>query len=109
MSVELGFTVAEQTLIATAISEVARNILEYAGIGEIRLQSQNSSLKNYIEIIAKDQGPGIIDVEKAMQVGYSTGKGMGLGLPGTKRIMDEFEIISGPGKGTKIKMKKWKL
>jgi serine/threonine-protein kinase RsbT len=99
----LGFSSSDLTLIATAISELARNIVSYATRGEIirRLVQQG------IVIIAHDEGPGIPDVAQAMQDGYSTGNSLGLGLPGAKRLMDEFEIVSHPGKGTTVTIKKW--
>jgi len=99
----LGFSSSDLTLIATAISELARNIVSYATRGEIirRLVQQG------IVIIAHDEGPGIPDVAQAMQDGYSTGNSLGLGLPGAKRLMGEFEIVSHPGKGTTVTIKKW--
>ena len=103
----LGFSSTDQTLIATAISELARNILLYAQSGEIILRSVQNGKKG-ITIIARDDGPGIADITLALQSGYSTSNSLGLGLPGTKRIMDEFTIVSQVGKGTTITMKKWK-
>ena len=103
----LGFSSTDQTLIATAISELARNILLYAQSGEIILRSVQNGKKG-ITIIARDDGPGIADTTLALQSGYSTSNSLGLGLPGTKRIMDEFTIVSQVGKGTTITMKKWK-
>jgi serine/threonine-protein kinase RsbT len=103
----LGFSSTDQTLIATAISELARNILLYAQSGEIILRSVQNG-KRGITIIARDDGPGIADINLALQSGYSTSNSLGLGLPGTKRIMDEFIIVSQVGKGTTITMKKWK-
>jgi serine/threonine-protein kinase RsbT len=106
---QLGFSSIEQTLIATAISEVARNIVVYARSGEIILKTvQRNGSKPGIVIVAHDEGPGIPDVALAMQNGYSTTNSLGLGLPGAKRMMDEFEIVSEVGKGTTITMKKWK-
>ncbi|HEX7575098.1 MAG TPA: anti-sigma regulatory factor [Candidatus Methanoperedens sp.] len=107
MAARLGFSSTELTLIATAISEVARNIVEYARDGEISLSVVTQGDKRGIIVIACDNGPGIPDIKLAMQDGYSTGKSLGLGLPGAKRLMDEFEIVSEVGKGTKITMKKW--
>lgn len=107
MAARLGFSSTELTLIATAISEVARNIVEYASDGEISLSVAAQGDKRGIVVIACDNGPGIPDIKLAMQDGYSTGKSLGLGLPGAKRLMDEFEIVSEVGKGTKITMKKW--
>jgi len=107
LAARLGFSSADQTLIATAISEMARNILVYAKSGEIILRPEQDS-KAGIAIIAQDEGPGIPDLNRALQNGYSTSGGLGMGLPGTKRIMDEFTIVSEVGKGTTVTMKKWK-
>ncbi|MBE3141638.1 MAG: anti-sigma regulatory factor [Thermoplasmata archaeon] len=104
---ELGFGLADQTRITTAISELSRNIYLYAGTGRVLIKTLSKSSKKGIEIIAEDQGPGIPDIELAMQDGYSTGKGLGQGLPGTKRLMDEFEIKSEVGKGTTVVIRKW--
>lgn len=104
----LDFSTVELTLIATAISEIARNIAVYAGRGEIVLDVVSDGGKSGIQIVADDEGPGIPDVEQAMQDGYSTGKSLGLGLPGAKRIMDEFEVDSRAGEGTTVTMTKWK-
>ncbi len=105
---KLGFSSAEQTLVATAVSELARNIVEYAKSGEIVIQLVNSNERKGIVITARDKGPGIPNIELAMKDGYSTSNGLGLGLPGSKRIMDEFEITSKVGKGTTVIIKKWK-
>lgn len=107
MALQLGFSSGDLTLIATAISEVARNIVVYAKRGEISLSLVQEAGRNGIMVVARDQGPGIPDIPRAMQDGYSTGKSLGLGLPGAKRIMDEFAIVSEVGKGTTITMKKW--
>lgn len=104
---ELGFSASDLTLIATALSELARNIVDYAGQGEIILSQINQGEHLGLGIIARDSGPGITDIERAMQDGYSTGKGLGMGLPGTRRLMDEFEISSGMGQGTTVKVTKW--
>lgn len=107
MARELGFGTVDQARIATAISELARNILHFAGgRGAISVAPLNDS-KTGIEVVAEDQGPGIPDVEQALQDGYSTGKGLGAGLPGARRLMDEFEIESQVGVGTKIRCVKW--
>ena len=103
----LRFAGSEMTLIATAISEVARNIATYAGSGEIVLQVVQRGQRRGILIIARDRGPGIADIERAMVDGYSTSRELGLGLPGAKRLMDEFEIVSRGGKGTEITMTQW--
>ena len=108
VAVQLGFSGSDLTIIATAISEMARNIVSYAGEGEIILGSVHQGPKQGILVIAKDKGPGIPNVAQAMQDGFSTGNSLGLGLPGTKRLMDEFEIVSEIGKGTTVTMKKWR-
>jgi serine/threonine-protein kinase RsbT len=105
---ELGFNGSDLTLVATAISEVARNIVDHAMEGVIRLASVNHGSKHGIQIVAEDKGPGISDVALAMQYGYSTRKGLGVGLPGAKWLMDEFDIDSRVGEGTTITMKKWR-
>jgi serine/threonine-protein kinase RsbT len=111
LALELGFNGADVTLIAAAISEVARNIVDHAKKGEIVMMSVNHAQnggRRGIQIIARDQGPGIRDVAQAMQYGYSTRKGLGVGLPGAKWLMDEFDIASEVGRGTTVTMKKWK-
>ena len=102
-----GFTGSDLTIIATAISEIARNIISYAEHGEIIIKPLKSQDRSGILIVAEDIGPGIANVEQAMQDGFSTGNSLGLGLPGARRLMDEFSIDSVPGKGTKITMTKW--
>lgn len=103
----LGFSGTGQAIIATAISELARNILDYAKRGEIVLGQLEKGGRRGILVVARDQGPGIADIARAMQDGFSTGKGLGLGLPGTRRLMDEFEIVSEVGKGTTVTTRKW--
>jgi serine/threonine-protein kinase RsbT len=103
----LGFASTDLTLLATAISEVARNITTYASRGEIALYPVNSRGRSGIKVVATDEGPGIPDVDAALQDGFSTGAGLGLGLPGARRLVDEFEIESGPSAGTKVTLVKW--
>lgn len=104
----LGFRSSTATIISLAISELARNILLYAREGEVILKvSQNGEAKGII-VVARDSGPGIAHLDQAMQDGYSTSGGLGLGLPGVKRLMDEFQIVSKPGEGTTVVAKKWK-
>ena len=104
----LGFTTIEQTLIATAISEVARNIVVYAHRGEIELRTiVDGGGHAGIEVVARDRGPGIADVALAMRDGFSTGGSLGLGLPGARRLMDELAIVSEVGAGTTVTMTKW--
>jgi serine/threonine-protein kinase RsbT len=107
MAVEIGFEGSDVTLIAAAISEVSRNIVEHAGAGEIILRCIHKGAKQGISVVASDQGPGIADIERAMEYGYSTGNGMGVGLPGAKWLMDDFDIESKAGAGTIITMNKW--
>ena len=103
-----GFSTGDQTVIAAAISEIARNILNYAKRGEITLRLVPNGDRQGVEVIARDAGPGILDISRAMQDGYSTSGGLGLGLPGAKRLMDEFEVVSVVGEGTTVTMKKWR-
>lgn len=103
-----GFASSELTLIATAISELARNIIRYAKRGEISIQVVDGNPKQGLVVIARDTGPGIVDVERALEPGYSTSGSLGLGLPGVRRIMDEFAIKSEIGQGTIVTVTKWK-
>jgi serine/threonine-protein kinase RsbT len=103
----MGCSSIESTMIATAISEIARNIMSHAGRGEIAISAVAIDGRNAIEVIARDEGPGIVDIERAMQDGFSTGAGLGLGLPGAGRLMDHFEVRSEPGVGTTVIMRKW--
>jgi serine/threonine-protein kinase RsbT len=103
----LGFGITDVTRIVTAASELTRNIYQYAGSGVVRWQSLNAGGRIGIELTFEDQGPGIPDVAKAMESGFTTGKGLGLGLPGAKRLMDEMTIESQVGKGTTVQVRKW--
>jgi serine/threonine-protein kinase RsbT len=105
---KLGFSRTDATLIATAISEVARNIIMHVGVGEIRLSASCEQGRDCIIVVAHDSGPGIADVASAMTDGESQQGGLGLGLPGARRLMDDFAIESEVGRGTTITMKKWK-
>ncbi|MHB8501735.1 MAG: anti-sigma regulatory factor [Candidatus Acidiferrales bacterium] len=109
LAIELGFSTGDATLIATSISELARNIVSYARRGEIILKAIQGSSRRGISIIASDSGPGIRDIRQAMRDGFSTSGSLGLGLPGVRRLMDDFEIASEPGRGTIVTVKKWKL
>lgn len=104
---ELGFGLADQTRITTAVSELARNIYVYAGTGRVIIKAVSNNAKKGIEIVAEDNGPGIPEIELAMQDGYSTKNGLGQGLPGAKRLMDEFEIKSEADVGTTVTIRKW--
>jgi serine/threonine-protein kinase RsbT len=105
----LGFSSSEATLVATAISELARNIVAYAARGEIMLKGSHDGVRRGITVTARDEGPGIANVNLALQEGYSTSGGLGIGLPGVRRIMDEFHIESAPGRGTRVTATKWRL
>ena len=107
MAAAIGFTATDATLIATAISELARNIVMYAGQGEVMLQTVEASQRKGIVISARDRGPGIRSLENVLRDGYSTSGGLGLGLPGVKRLMDEFAIESELRRGTTVTVKKW--
>ena len=107
LAMELGFDGSDLTLIATAISEIARNIIDHAKRGEVVVSTAHNGSKHGIAIVAHDEGPGIQDVTRAMQYGYSTRKGLGVGLPGAKWLMDEFQIDTKVGKGTTVTMRKW--
>lgn len=107
MAVAVGFSSFEQAVIATALSELARNIVDHAGEGEIVLGTTDEAGRRGICIVARDDGPGIPDMELALRDGYSTSGGLGLGLPGVRRLMDEFEISSTVGKGTRVSVRKW--
>jgi serine/threonine-protein kinase RsbT len=108
LAMELGFDGTDVTLIAAAISEVARNIVDHAQQGEVLLNEIHNGQKLGVSIIARDQGPGIGNIPQAMQYGFSTRNGLGVGLPGAKWLMDEFEIVSEVGRGTTVTMKKWR-
>ena len=108
ISARAGFAAGDQTVIAAAIAEVARNILTHAGSGEITLSAESEGGRTGIVVIARDKGPGIPDVSSALREGFSTAGRAGLGLPGARRLMDVFEIASAPGKGTTITMQKWR-
>jgi serine/threonine-protein kinase RsbT len=109
LAIALGFSSGDATLIATAISELARNIVTYAKFGEIRLIVLHNSAQPGIQLIAHDTGPGIPDITLALRDGFSTSGSLGLGLPGVKRLVDEFEIVSEVNGGTTVTAKKWKL
>jgi serine/threonine-protein kinase RsbT len=104
----LGFVSTDSTLLATAISELARNIIRYAKKGEILIASVQSGDRVGITVVARDNGPGIANISLSMQDGFSTSGGLGLGLPGVKRLMDEFHLVSDVNKGTTVTIKKWK-
>jgi serine/threonine-protein kinase RsbT len=104
----MGFGAIDQARIATAVSELARNIFLYAGTGEVIVRQIERNARKGIEIVCDDQGPGIPNIDLVMQDGYSTSRGMGMGLPGAKRLMDEFQIKSQENVGTTITCRKWR-
>ena len=106
-ALKIGFSPGDATVIAAAISEIARNIVSYARAGEIAISAVERNGRRGIQIVARDAGPGIADIEQAMRDGYSTSGGLGLGLPGAQRLMDEFEVRSTVGRGTTVTMTKW--
>jgi serine/threonine-protein kinase RsbT len=103
----VGFTGSDLTMISTAISELARNIIRYAKTGEVVVSPVSEGGRAGVMVVARDSGPGIPDIDLAMRDGYTTGSGMGLGLPGARRLMDEFSIYSKVSEGTTVVMKKW--
>ena len=108
LATNLGFSLGNATLIATAISELARNIISYAGEGMIAMNVIYDSKREGLLIVASDEGPGISDIPRALRDGFSTSGSLGIGLPGVRRLMDEFAIDSEPGRGTIITVTKWK-
>lgn len=107
LAAKLGFSLTDMTMISTAISEIARNITSYAGSGEIRLLVDDREGRQALVVQAEDQGPGIRDIARALDDGYSTGRGLGLGLPGARRLMDRLTVESALGRGTLVEMWKW--
>jgi serine/threonine-protein kinase RsbT len=108
LSAAAGFSPADSAVVATAVSELARNIVAYAARGEVILRTIETARARGIEIVAVDEGPGIADVELALRDGYSTGRGLGVGLPGVRRLMDQFHITSTLNKGTTVTIRKWR-
>jgi serine/threonine-protein kinase RsbT len=108
LAVRLGFTQTDATLVATAISELARNIILYAGQGTILLKALDAGRGPGVLVIARDDGPGIADLGRALAGGYSTSGGLGLGLCGVRRLVDEFDLVSSADQGTTVTFKKWK-
>jgi len=107
-AVKIGMSLLNQTKLITGASELVRNMLKYGGGGTVKIEVLSRTRDNGIRLTFEDKGQGIPNIEKAMQDGFTTGKSMGLGLPGTKRLMNEFEIVSAPGKGTTVTVVKWK-
>jgi serine/threonine-protein kinase RsbT len=107
-AVALGFSLVDQTKIVTAASEIGRNTIDYGGGGELRLDSMRAGGRRGLRLVFSDQGPGIPDLTQALKDGFTTGNGLGLGLGGAKRLCNEFEIESAPGKGTTVTLIRWK-
>jgi serine/threonine-protein kinase RsbT len=105
---ELGFSLVDQTRVVTAASELARNTLIHGGSGTMRLEVLNEGVRRGLRLTFEDQGPGIADIELALKEGYTTGSGLGLGLPGSRRLVNEFDIVSRIGEGTRVTVTKWK-
>ena len=108
LAMSLGFSPGDATLLATAISELARNIVTYANVGDILLDTVNGAARLGMQVVARDEGPGIADVQQALRDGFSTSGGLGLGLPGVRRLVDEFQIVSDGTSGTTVTIRKWK-
>ena len=108
LAAALGFSRTDQTVIAAAVSEIARNIVAYAGTGEVHLRGERADAGRWrLVVVAEDDGPGIADLEQALADGYSSAGSLGVGLPGARRLMDAFEIESEVGRGTTVTMTKW--
>lgn len=107
-AISLGFSLVEQTKMVTAASELARNTLEHGGGGKVRLEALNNDTRRGLKLIFSDEGPGIADLEQALKDGFTTGNGMGLGLGGAKRLANDFDIDSEPGRGTKVTITRWR-
>jgi serine/threonine-protein kinase RsbT len=107
LALDLGFSLTDVTMIATAISEIARNITSYARRGAVWVFVADREGRKALVVRAEDQGPGIADIERAMEDGYSTGRGLGMGLPGARRLMDRLFVESALGRGTVVEMWKW--
>ncbi|HEY9851742.1 MAG TPA: anti-sigma regulatory factor [Leptolyngbyaceae cyanobacterium] len=107
-AVELNFSLVDQTKIVTAASELARNTLDYGGGGTVKLEKLTEGIRRGLRLIFEDQGPGIPDLELALKDGFTTGNGLGMGLSGAKRLVNEFDIFSQVGEGTRISITKWK-
>jgi serine/threonine-protein kinase RsbT len=108
LAVEIGLSLVDQTKIVTAASELGRNTFVYGGGGVARLEIIRDTARRGLRLTFEDQGPGIPDIERAMQDGYTSGSGLGLGLGGAKRLSNEFTIDSGPGRGTRVTITRWK-
>jgi serine/threonine-protein kinase RsbT len=108
-AVAIGFSLVDQTKIVTAASEIARNTIDYGGGGTMTMDSLRSGVRKGLRLVFSDQGPGIPDLARALEDGYTTGNGLGLGLSGAKRLSSEFDVKSAPGEGTTVTLIRWKL
>lgn len=108
LATELGFGLVDQTKLVTAASELARNTVDYGGGGTVRLEAHNDGMRRGLRLVFEDKGPGIADIELAMKDGYTTGGGLGYGLSGSKRLVNDFEITSRVGEGTRVAITRWK-
>jgi serine/threonine-protein kinase RsbT len=104
---QMGFGLVDQSRIATAVSELARNIVVYAKSGKVEIAKLNEGPKKGIEIVCEDNGPGIPDIEQAMSEGFTTGGSLGMGMPGTKKLVDAMDVWSEAGKGTRVTIRKF--
>jgi serine/threonine-protein kinase RsbT len=107
-ALEVGLSLVDQTKVITASSELARNTLDYGGGGEVTVELVEQGGRRGVRLTFDDKGPGISDIEQALKDGFTSGKGMGLGLGGAKRLCNEFSIVSKPGEGTKVTIARWK-
>ncbi len=107
-AVRLGFSLVEQTKLVTAASELARNTVVHGGGGMMRVQELNNGFRAGLQMVFEDEGPGIPDVDQALRDGFTTGFGLGLGLGGARRLSSEFELLSTPGKGTRVRIARWR-
>jgi serine/threonine-protein kinase RsbT len=107
-AIEMKFTLVDQTKLVTAASELARNALDHGKVGQMVIEQVENSIKNGLKLVFEDRGPGISDIEAALRDGFTTGGGMGLGLGGSKRLVNDFQIESEPGKGTRVTVVRWK-
>jgi len=108
LAIEAGLGLVDQTKIITAASELARNVIDYGGGGQVLLDVLENAGRRGLRLCFEDKGPGIPDIEAALKDGFTTGKGMGLGLGGAKRLSNEFAVVSKPGEGTKVTIARWK-
>jgi serine/threonine-protein kinase RsbT len=107
-AIAAGFSLVDQTKMITAASELARNALDYGGGGTVRIEALNDGARRGLRLVFEDQGPGIADIDQALRDGFTSGGGLGLGLGGARRLVNDFEIQSKPGEGTRVAITRWK-